>query len=361
MAEIIQYKCPCCGGAIEFDSTLQKMKCPFCDTEFEMDTLKGYDEDLKEDGNDNLNWEAPSGASWQDGEEEGLLVYVCQSCGGEIIGDDNMAATSCPYCDNAIVIKNHFRGELKPDFVIPFKYDKKAAKEALKKHFKGKKLLPKVFSDENHLDEIKGVYVPFWLYEATAQAHMRYRATKVRRWSDSKYVHTETSYYSVVRGGSIGYDHVPVDGSTKMDDALMESLEPFDFKEAVDFQTAYLAGYLADKYDVSSEESMARANERIYKSTEQTMKETVRGYATVTPEGGNIQLSNGQVKYALYPVWILNTTWKDEKYVFAMNGQTGKFVGNLPTDKGAFRKWLWGLTGVIGVGIYILQLLAWFL
>ena len=137
----------------------------------------------------------------------------------------------------------------------------------MKKHYSGKKLLPKVFKDENHIDEIRGVYVPFWLFDADADAHIRYKATRVRAWSDSDYNYTETSFFSVVRGGSIGFQRVPVDGSSKMPDVLMESIEPFYFEDAVDFHTAYLAGYLADKYDVDAEASVERANERIKNST----------------------------------------------------------------------------------------------
>ena len=222
---------------------------------------------------------------------------------------------------------------LKPDYVIPFKLDKKAAKEAYRKHLKGKILLPKTFQDENHIDEIKGVYVPFWLFDADVDAKMRYRAIRVRHWSDSNYDYTETQYYSVVREGTLGFDRVPVDGSTKMADDLMESIEPFDFSDAVDFQTAYLSGYLADRYDVDAEKSIERANERIKNSTEEVFEGTVRGYTSVIPESKNIKLSGGKAKYALYPVWLLNTTYENKKYTFAMNGQTGKFVGNLPVDK----------------------------
>lgn len=50
-----------------------------------------------------------------------------------------------------------------------------------------------------------------------------------------------------------------------MADDLMESIEPYDFKKAVDFQTAYLAGYVADKYDVDEKQSVSRANDRIKK------------------------------------------------------------------------------------------------
>lgn len=263
MQTLQEYKCPCCGGAIAFDSESQKMKCPYCDTEFELEALKGYDAELQGDQTDDMKWETSVGTEWQEGESEGLRTYICKSCGGEIVGDENMAATSCPFCGNPVVMMGQFAGALRPDVVIPFKLDKKAAKEGLMKHLTGKRLLPKIFKDQNHIDEIKGIYVPFWLFDTDVDAQVRYRATKVRTWSTSDYNYTETSYYMIHRGGNIGYEHIPVDGSTKMADDLMESIEPYDYSGAVDFQTAYLAGYLADKFDVSSEESINRANERV--------------------------------------------------------------------------------------------------
>ena len=147
MAELQEYKCPCCGGAIAFDSTLQKMKCPYCDTEYEMETLAAYDTELNDETADSINWNKPD-SQWENGETDGLLTYVCKSCGGEIVGDASTAAMSCPYCDNPVVMMGQLSGALKPDLVIPFKLDKKAAKAALQKHYGGKKLLPKVFGDQ---------------------------------------------------------------------------------------------------------------------------------------------------------------------------------------------------------------------
>ena len=361
MAELNQYKCPCCGGAIEFDANSQNLKCPYCDTEFEPETLKSYDEDLNNAGEEKIEWESRPENQWDESETEGINVYVCDSCGGEIIGDETLAATKCPYCDNSVVIKGKLSGDLKPDYVIPFKIDKKGAKEAYKNHLKGKRLLPKVFKNENHIDEIKGMYVPFWLFDADAEADARYRATRSHTWNDANYIYTKTSYYSITRGGSLGFEHIPVDGSEKMADELMESIEPFSFDGAVDFQTAYLAGYLADRYDVSAEESISRANERLRRTTEEAFKATVNGYSTVTTESVNVRLANGSSKYALYPVWILNTTWNDKKYTFAMNGQTGKFVGDLPLDKKAYAKWLFGLAGIISAAAFGLSWLIWML
>ena len=220
-------------------------------------------------------------------------------------------------------------------------------------------LLPKVFKTENRIKEVKGMYVPMWLFDTDANAHMRYKTTRVRFWSDGQYDYTETSHYSVTRAGSIGFDNVPVDGSTKMEDALMESIEPFQIADAVDFQTAYLSGYLADKYDVSAEDSIERANQRIKSSTEEAFADTVHGYNSVTPVSSSINLQNGKAKYALYPVWILSTQWKGQTFTFAINGQTGKIAGDLPMDKKLYRKWLWGLTGALTAGMMFLSFLFW--
>ena len=361
MAVLQEFKCPCCDGAIEFDARLQKMKCPYCDSEFDIETLQAYDAELNAQPLENMTWDTAAGTQWMEGETEGLCQYICNTCGGEIVADETTGATECPFCGNPVVMTGHFTGDLKPDMVIPFKFDKKAAIAALQNHYKGKVLLPKVFKDQNHVKEVKGLYVPVWLFDADADAYVRYKATRIRHWSDSQYNYTETSHYSVTRAGGIGFENVPVDGSSKMDDTLMESIEPFRIEEAVDFQTAYLSGYLADKYDVDSESSVTRANERIKHSTEDAFASTVVGYSSVIPVSSNIALNNGRARYALYPVWILNTQWNGQKFTFAMNGQTGKMAGDLPMDKGAFRKWLFGVAGAAAAAIFALTYLAWLL
>ena len=360
MSDINEYKCPSCGGGIEFDSHSQKKKGPYCDTEFDLETLKKYDEQLSKEAeqkDDISDWQTDPGKQWQEGETDGMNVYTCKSCGGEIVSDENTGATSCPYCGNPVILTERFRGALRPDMVIPFKLDKKAAKEAYYKHIKGRPLLPKVFRRENHIDEIKGIYVPFWLFDADVAADARYKATKVRTWSDSDYDYTETSYYSVDRSGNMSFVSVPVDGSSRMPDDLMESIEPYKVADAVEFQTAYLSGYLADKYDVDAQQSTDRARERMKESAQDVLRDTVKGYASVIPENTNVRISGGDAKYALYPVWILNTTWRGKKYIFAMNGQTGRMTGDLPVDNGAYTRWLLGLTAVFSIAAYLVALL----
>ena len=355
MADNLEYKCPSCGGAIAFDSKIQKMKCPYCDLEMEMDSFQSMDEHLEELHPTNSSTSTENSAEeWQEDDDQ-MNVFVCKSCGGELIADENTAATACPYCDNPVVLKERLMGDLKPELVIPFKLDKKAAKEALNRHIQGKRLLPKVFKDQNHIDEIKGIYVPFWLFDITADANLKYNAESIRVWSDSQYNYREISYYSVVREGQLNFTHLPVDGSKKISNTLMESIEPFDFSEAVDFQTAYLAGYLADRYDVSAEESIDSVEDRAKTSTARVFENTVKGYDTLRIEDSSIQLyRNSEAMYVLYPVWFLNTTWNKKRYTFAMNGQTGKFVGDLPLDKGAYWKYFILFSIIAAIVLYII-------
>ncbi|MBQ3868086.1 MAG: hypothetical protein II789_06020 [Clostridia bacterium] len=358
MPKLSEYKCLNCNGALKFDSKLQKLKCPFCDSTFTVDELSKLDSQLGGGSIGGNSWAQDiTPNTWADGETDGLYSYVCRSCGGEIIGDANMAATSCPYCGNPVVVLGAFTGKLKPDYVIPFKLSKDEAVAALGRHLQGKRLLPKVFKDENKLKEIKGVYVPFWVFDSELYGDYSYKTTTVHKWSDKYYDYTETKFYDVYREGNISFRSVPIDGSEKFDDALMESIEPFDFSEAVDFKTAYLAGYLADKFDVNTDVSWQRAGTRMANTTQQSFYDTVTGYASVRQNTGDCTVLSKSAKYALFPVWLLSTVWKGETYTFAMNGQTGKFVGDLPVDKKAAARWLIGLGLGIAAAIFLVTLL----
>jgi hypothetical protein len=139
-----------------------------------------------------------------------------------------------------------------------------------------------------------------------------------------------------------------------MPDDLMESLEPYNYSELTDFQTAYLAGYIANKYDVDAERSIERANERIRSSTEAAFIGTVTDFANVNIKTSRLDLKSGGARYALLPIWLLNTKWNGKQYTFAMNGQTGRFVGDLPMDKGAFWRWFLGIFAGVAAAAFLL-------
>ena len=265
-----------------------------------------------------------------------MKAYSCPSCGAELICDASTAATSCPYCGNPTVVPGQFSGALKPDFVLPFKLSKEDAVAALKNHYKGKPLLPKAFTNGNHIEEIKGVYVPFWMFDGQAEGTVDYEGHITHVYESGDYEVTETEHYDVRRGGSISFEKVPVDASSKMPDDHMDSIEPYDYKELRAFSTAYLPGFLADKYDVTVEQSCERADGRCAASLEGALRRTTTQYDACITKDKDIRLRRGKVHYALLPVWMLHTKWNGKDFLFAMNGQTGKLVGDLPTDMGKF-------------------------
>lgn len=358
MSDVVtNYKCPACTGPMYYDGENDRLQCDYCGSSFSVEEIEeilkdkteaaveAHTEEIQEsydaaDGDMNFEGEIcqeDNGARWD--MDEGMIACNCPSCGAELICDETTAAMSCPYCDNPTIIPTSISNALKPDLIIPFKLDKEAAKASLREHMKGRKLLPKVFSKENHIDEVKGVYVPFWLFDTEVSGNFLYSGTQMRSWSDMDYNYTETRYFDLERAGLLSFENLPVDASEQMDDRLMESIEPFDLTQAVDFKNAYLAGYYANRYDVTADKNRNRANERIKSSVQKAFQATTTGYMIAGMKRGDIRIERSKAKYAFLPVWILNTTWRGKRYTFAMNGQTGKFVGDLPIDKSLRWKW----------------------
>ena len=343
--QITNYQCPACMGPLHFVGESGKLECDYCGSNFnvaEIEALyKEKEQTAAKAAEDTENApETKDGSEWDvsglnedwGADAEGMRTYSCPSCGAELLCEATTAATSCPYCGNPTVVPGQFSGILKPDYVLPFKLSKEDAIKALKKHYLKKPLLPSTFSKANHLEEIKGVYVPFWMYDGKASGSAQFHATQVHTYTSGDYEITETSHYDVRRAGSLDFEKIPVDASSKMPDDYMDSIEPYDYSDLKPFSTAYLPGFLADKYDVSVEDSRERADKRCVGSLICALKGTVSGYTTCNETSRDIHLKRGKVHYALLPVWLLNTKWEGKDFLFAMNGQTGKLVGNLPVS-----------------------------
>ena len=356
---LLNHTCPNCGGTIQFEPGIQKVTCLYCRSVFDPEVFRPKDAILDEEQKPvSSDWDY-EGTPWHQNEQAGMQTYKCRSCGAEIIAEVNQGTSTCIFCRKPTVITSQFSGTLRPDIIIPFKLRKEEAEKALEKHYLKKRLLPKAFKDENHISEIKGVYIPFWLFDAQTESRIVYDAQKVRTWSDSKNDYKETSYYRVDRAGSILFGSVPVDGSSVMDDALTESIEPYRMQDSVDFQTVYLTGYFASRYDVDAELCFDHANERIRESVIASFAETLKGYTSTSVRSADISLTNRKVRYALLPAWVLTTTWKDKEFLFVMNGQTGALAGDLPLDKSANRRWFWGILLGVTAAVTAAVVLLW--
>lgn len=357
-SKVLEYRCPCCNAGLQFNEQMQKMHCEYCDNEFEIDAFKAYNESLDQNDDETVAWDDSSCSEWEDDEASAVFTFTCNSCGAVLLTDSNTAATFCPYCSSATILPGRLSGGLKPTGVIPFQKSKEDALAAFKQLSKGKPLLPKLFHQNQVIESITGMYVPFWLYDCDTSFHGNYRATRVRYWSDSNYNYTKTSYYHLIRGASADFSRIPMDASIKMDDTIMESIEPFDYNKLIDFETAYLSGFLADKYDVESTQGEDRIRERVNISYQDLLAPTFIGYSSVLPLNRKLNVAHTQAHYVLLPVWLLSTKYKDKTYLFAMNGQTGKMTGTFPICPKRSWAWFGGISAAVTALVAVIELLV---
>ena len=354
---VIEYKCPCCNAGLNFSGDTQQLTCAYCDNTFDIDTVRAFNESEQQKNTEVIHWETTEHRQWSASDQESMRTFLCPSCSGEIITDETTAATFCPYCGNPTIMSGRLSGGLKPDAVLPFKTTQEDARKAFLNLCKGKPLLPKFFTQEQQLEKITGMYVPFWLYDCSGDLNGSYKATRIHTWSDSRYHYTKTDHFLLRREAYAAFAGIPMDGSTKMDDTFMESIEPFDYGELEDFDTAYLSGFLADKYDVPSESGEERIRQRVDRAIEEMLQSSFLGYATVVPTSRQLRIDNSRARYVLLPVWMLNTKYKGKIYTFAMNGQTGRMTGSFPICPKRTAAWFCGIFAGVSIIATLAQLL----
>lgn len=349
---VLEYKCPCCNAGLTFREGTQQLKCEYCDSTFDVETVKAFNRRSSEE----FTWEKDETRDWSRDEQEAVRAFQCPSCGGEILTDEMTAATFCPFCDNPTIFPSRLSGSVRPDAILPFQKTQGDAEAAFLQLCKGKPLLPKGFTQEQRLERITGMYVPFWLYDCEGTVESSYKATRVHTWMDSRYHYTKTDHYLLHRNAKADFSGIPMDGSSKMEDAFMESIEPFDYSQMKPFDMAYLTGFLADKYDVPSEQGEARIRQRVDVSLQERLQPSLVGYATVLPTTRQLRVAHSKARYVLLPVWILNTNYQGKLYTFAMNGQTGKMTGTLPCCPRRTAAWFGGILGGVTLALTLMRM-----
>ena len=345
MEKVMDEKCLNCGATLKYEPKLEKFKCEYCSATFTIDEIKKNKE--------KINKQDDSTREFSKMEE--MEGYVCKNCGATIVSLDNIASTTCLYCKSNAIIKNRLSGVYKPDSIILFKYKKEEAIEEWLKLCKGRLLIPKGFKDKNNVLELEGLYVPFWLYDVENAAYLKCDGTKVTTWMDRRYIYTKTDYYKVERGGNLSFVSVPNDAATRFDDTIMNAIEPFDYKDLINFEPSYLAGFLSEKYDVEMADAYKNARVRIEEDSKNYLRSEMKGYASLTNKEATNNLKINHTKYVLLPVFVLNIKYNNKIYHFAMNGQTKKMVGEIPVSKTKLLILIL-LTFIISFGLIILIL-----
>ena len=317
-------KCPACGGKLIFEPSIGKWKCEYCKSEFDLETLQKHETHISSKKN---NEEV------KEDKDTNYVEYHCKDCGAKIIADENTAATFCVYCGNTAVLKSKLSGKFAPSKIIPFKKTKDEAINAFKSLYKGRPLMPKFFNDPKNIEKVSGVYIPFWLFSFKNNIAVEANCKKVTTWTVGDTVFTKTDSYKVVRDANMNFNNVPVDGSTRFDDDIMNSIEPFNYNELVAYNHAYLSGFLAEKYDVESDKSKEIAIKRVHSSEDSVIDGSMMGYTSKVKTKNQYNDKDDSTEYVLLPVWMVNVKYNNKYFTFAMNAQTGEFVGNIPVDK----------------------------
>ena len=321
--ELLDNKCPSCGAKITFNPKNQRWDCEYCGSKYTLEEMQKYNNASSKKENESIT---PTGKKI-----DGLDVYRCKNCGAEVMADEQTTSTFCVYCGSTAILKDKINEGISPSRIIPFKKVKEDAITAFKGLSKGRPLMPKLFNDPKNLEKISGVYIPFWTYDLNVSGDIDFTAVDTKTWSDYNYRYTKTDTYLSKRNGNMEFNNILVDASTRFDDDLMDSIEPFSLDELTEYNHAYLSGFLAEKYDVSVEDAKERATSRAIQTAIDVCKESVI-HQTKTVANNNLVTKDNKNDYILLPVWMVNINYNNKKYTFAMNGQTGKLVGNIPLD-----------------------------
>ena len=334
MSQTATFKCPSCGGYLEFDPEGQRFLCPYCGASFNDDEIHQQSEAKEEAAVE----ATPSGS---------LRSYHCQMCGAEIVTDDTTAATRCYYCHNPVVMTDRLTEAFEPDGVIPFQLDRKAAEEKFRQYVESKKFIDKAFFAPQQMEDFSGVYYPYWFADVEGEGSFNGQGTRVSVMTTPKQTVTTTRYFAVQREGKLSFRNMVRKALSKADRKLSDGIHPYNIDEVKPFAMGYLSGFLAEKRDISEaaakEESLREAS-----GYAATMMKQNHGFQTLDGTT-NFRATSVKSKYVLMPAWVL--TWKGGKdgvpYYYMMNGQTGKVCGKLPIDRKRV------LATALGVGLAV--------
>lgn len=305
------FQCENCGANVLYSPDKGTMYCSYCSStdseKKKLTALEGKGQAVMED-------------------------FFCAGCAAPLEVTDVTSACRCAHCGNYNILEERVTGEFLPRLILPFKISKKAAQEKLKETFGKKRFLPDSFLSEGYLDKVEGNYVPFFFYDCDCKYYFKGIGTKIKVWTSGETEFTERSNYQIERKMNIDFSRVPVDASNTMDDKAMDLLEPFDYSALEGFQEKFMSGFLSERYNEQEETYRPRAEDKIKNDAKVMMQQSINGYSSVKKEVEKIDMSINEINYTLLPTWQYEYDYNGKQYLFHLNGQTGKLVGEPPVS-----------------------------
>ena len=317
------YKCPNCGGEMEFLPENGIIKCEYCGSEFSPEREA---QDLKKTRKNAQEQTMPEGK-----------VYTCSQCGASLYTTEETGVTFCSYCGSQAFLESRMKGEdgFSPDLIVPFQISKKQCAEIYKTKIKNAWFLPREMKSDTTIEKFRGIYMPCWVYTGEAKAEGDYTTSKTTL--EGQFDVTRT--YSVKVDSHGTYGGFVEDASSSFPDAIMQEISPFNMKSARTFQDTYMTGFYADIGNVPPD----AYKDNIYGYLDQNIKHDLRtnrqvqnkpiGEADIEAKT-SVKAKVSEVRKGFLPVWFLSN--KNERTGLmsyaVINGLNGKIHADLPVD-----------------------------
>jgi predicted RNA-binding Zn-ribbon protein involved in translation (DUF1610 family) len=327
------YPCAACGGQLEFDIGVQRLRCPHC----------GNEQDIVEDaGRVSVEQDfratvaasrtrVDSGGPQLVGEKE----IVCQSCGGHTTFSGTLTATRCPYCATPIQRDDvhDAPARLPVDGVLPFQVDEPSARAGLETWIKGRWFAPGEFKKYRRVGSFASVYASYFTYDADATTWYEGRrgdvyTVTVGRGQQQR---TETRVRWRRASGRVDnvFDDICVLANDGFDRDKVGGLEPWPTASAKPFSAEYLAGHLCRTYDHDVEECFGEAERRMAAEIDQTVRRDIGGDRQDV-DRKDTTLRSLTFRHMLLPIWLLTVIYAGQPFQVFINGMTGEVQGQRP-------------------------------
>lgn len=361
--DTLTHKCPNCDGPLVFDPKDQKFHCDYCLSIYTEDEVTSYGKAQREarldeqatasnetdtytaeqqketmSSADEAVFKEATGTdtATEDTLEGAMELFLCPSCGAEIVTDATTAATYCYYCHNPVVLSGRLSGDFSPESVLPFAIEKEEAIEKFLSWTKKKWFVPKNFFDKQQIEKLTGVYFPYWVVDAKMTGELQAMGTSIRIWQIGDIEYTETKQYDVTRAGKLSFKELIKNALSKnVQQKMVEGVQPFLLDKAIPFKSQYLAGFQAEKRDIEYIELKDSVQDELKDYAQSLLQDTASGYTTLSKVRSSVTIQDEKNHYMLLPVWLVTYRSNEQSkkvYYYAMNGQTGKVSGVLPVS-----------------------------
>ena len=239
---------------------------------------------------------------------------------------------------------------------------KAAATERFKSWVGNNWLAPSDLKAGAMLDQLHGIYIPYWTFDAQAYSNWTgeagfhyYVQVQARDQNGNAITRQEQRTRWEYRSGSHSqfYDDVLLMASRQLSkqESTVQDVSHYDMNGVVDYDPRFLLGWEAEVYSIDLAESARKAEEQIrYREenacSQQLGGDTQRGLQVDT------QLSNQTFKHLLMPLWICAYMYNGKLYRFMINGQTGQVAGERP-------KSFWKIAMLVAGFILLVLFFVW--